>query len=379
LFAYENEEYLTAINTINKLQESILEDIAMSIKKPLKEFMPKINNIKLQIAEEERRDKFHSSIDIIVDDGNPTKIEYKGDGVKSLAAIALLKESALKTITPIIIIEEPESHLHPEAINQLNTIIESLAESNQVIVTTHNPLFVVRNDITKNIIINDGTAKSAKNLKEIRDVLGIRASDNLINSKYVLVVEGTDDKEALMYILPKLSEKIGKALRANLLNVHDLGGASNLSYKLSSLKNTLYTYSVLLDDDSEGRKAYEKAEKDNLIKAKDVTFTTCIGMVDAEFEDCLKPDVYVKRITDEYNVNLLVIPDFRKNGKWSDRVKCSFKKVGKPWNDGIEQNVKNLVVEEIKNKNSIDDIFIPTKKAFIEGLVVCIENMIAEI
>lgn len=50
----------------------------------------------------------------------------------------------MKSDTPVIIIEEPESHLHPEAINQLNAIIESLSENNQVIVTTHNPLFVVR-------------------------------------------------------------------------------------------------------------------------------------------------------------------------------------------------------------------------------------------
>ncbi len=158
----QNESYLEAMDTINQLQQDILNDIAVGIKQPLQEFMPKIKEVKLQIADERRRNYFRSGIDIIIDDGNPTNIEFKGDGIKSLTAIALLKEHALKSSTPVIIIEEPEAHLHPEAINQLNSIIEGLSENNQVIVTTHNPLFVVRDNISRNIIIDNGTAKPAK-------------------------------------------------------------------------------------------------------------------------------------------------------------------------------------------------------------------------
>lgn len=85
--------------------------------------------------------------------------------------------------------------MHPEAIAQLEKVIKSLAENNQVIVTTHNPLLVVRNKISSNIIVENGKAKPAKSLEEIRNILGIRASDNLINSKYVLVVEGQTTKK----------------------------------------------------------------------------------------------------------------------------------------------------------------------------------------
>lgn len=374
----KNTDYLKAMDTINRLQQNVMNEIAANIKQPLQEFMPKIKEVKLQITDERRRNYFRSGIDIIIDDGNPTNIELKGDGIKSLTAIALLKEHALKSDTPVIIIEEPESHLHPEAINQLNAIIESLSENNQVIVTTHNPLFVVRDNISSNIIIDNGTAKPAKNLREVREVLGIKVSDNLVNSKYILVVEGDDDKEALKYILPKMSEKIGKAIKQNLLTIHELGGASSLSYSLSLLKNMLCSYVVLLDDDDAGRKAFNKADKDNLIKAKDVTFTTCIGMTEAEFEDCLKPTVYQQRIKEEFGCDLSLIPDFKKSGKWSDRVKSSFKKIGKPWSDTIETHVKALVVEEIKKQKEIDDILIPQKKDFLDGLISSIENMITE-
>lgn len=375
----KNESYIDAMNTISRLQQNIMDEISNSIKQPLQEFMPKIKEVKLQIADERRRSYFRSGIDIIIDDGNPTNIELKGDGIKSLTAIALLKEHALKSDTPVIIIEEPESHLHPEAINQLNTIIESLSENNQVIVTTHNPLFVVRDNISSNIIIDNGTAKPAKSLREVREILGIKISDNLINSKYILVVEGNYDKEILRYVLPMLSEKIEKSIKQNLLTIYELSGASSLSYILALLKNMLCTYTVLLDDDEEGKKAFDKASKDNLIKAKDVIFTTCIGMAEAEFEDCIKPTVYQQRIKEEYGVDLSIISDFKKNGKWSNRVKSSFKKIGKPWNDIIENQVKALVVEEIKNHKKVEEIIIPQKKGFLDGLVSSIENMITEI
>lgn len=374
----KNIDYLKAMDTINELQQSVLDDIASNIKQPLQEFMPKIREVKLQITDERRKYFFRNGIDIIIDDGNPTNIEFKGDGIKSLTAIALLKEQALKSTTPVIIIEEPEAHLHPEAINQLNLIIEGLSENNQVIVTTHNPLFVVRDNISRNIIIDNGTAKPAKNLKEVREVLGIKVSDNLINSKYVLVVEGTDDKDALRHMLPKMSDKISKAIKQNLFTIHELGGASSLCYTLNLLKNMLCSYVVLLDDDDEGKKAFEKAEKENLIKVKNITYTTCKGMVEAEFEDCLKPTVYQKRIKDEYGCDLSLIPEFKKNGKWSDRVKTSFKKIGKPWNDTIEKKVKALVVEEIEKQKDLDDILISQKKDFLEGLVISVENMITE-
>ena len=46
--------------------------------------------------------------DIIIDDGSPTSIAFKGDGVKSLAALGLLKDRKKRSGSSIIAIEEPE-------------------------------------------------------------------------------------------------------------------------------------------------------------------------------------------------------------------------------------------------------------------------------
>ena len=99
--------------------------------------------------------------------------------MKSLAALGLLQDRVRSDGASIIAIEEPESHLHPAAIHQLLSVIRTLADDNQVILSTHNPLFVDRHEINTNIVIEKGAAKPAKNVKQIRDLLGIKASDNL--------------------------------------------------------------------------------------------------------------------------------------------------------------------------------------------------------
>ena len=73
--------------------------------------------------------------------------------------------------------------------------------------------------------MNNGTARIAKSIAEIRSVLGVLPSDNLRNARYILVVEGEDDKISLQKILPLCSNKIKNALNTNQLIIKPLGGA----------------------------------------------------------------------------------------------------------------------------------------------------------
>ena len=143
-----------------------------------------------------------SNIEVVIDDGIATSIRNKGDGIKSLVTLAILKDKRNMQGASIIAIEEPESHLHSGAIHSLVDVIQNMSENNQVIITTHNPLFVQQNKISSNIIVNNGTARIAKSIAEIRSVLGVLPSDNLRNARYILVVEGEDDKISLQKLLP---------------------------------------------------------------------------------------------------------------------------------------------------------------------------------
>lgn len=370
----ENDErYLAALSTIAELQRPVLEELATRVHGPLMEFLPSIKSVQLEISESGRRVSLRRDVNVIIDDGTPTLLEYKGDGVKSLAALGLLKSRRTQSGASILAIEEPESHLHPAAIHQVNEIIQEIAKTSQVILTTHNPLFVDRENVKANIIVADGGATPAKSIASIRDLLGIKASDNLMHANYALVVEGEEDAIALRALLPTLSEKLAKALRNNMLIIEPIGGAGNLSYKLSLLKNSLCAFHTLLDKDQAGIDAYQKAEKDSLISIAHCTFITCNGMSEAEFEDCLNLDVYTATILNEQGVDLSS-GKFRGNGKWSQRLRTTFLDQGKPFTDALLMKSKYLVAAAVARnpKEALNE----HKRNSIDAVVSSLERLI---
>lgn len=368
-----NEEYRHAYEKILELQQLKLDSISSTLLSPLKVFLPKIQNIKIVKETEDMlgRASYSSDFDIIIDDGTPTSINYKGDGIKSLVSLAILKERTNTKPASIIAIEEPESHLHSEAIHSLCDVINRISEKNQVILTTHNPLFVQQNYIKSNIIVDKGEAHPAKSIAEIRDVLGVLAADNLSNANKVVVVEGEDDKIYLTKILSLKNTTIDKALKNNSLVILPLFGASNLSHVLYNLQRELCQYVVLLDNDSAGKDAYSVAESKGLINSSQVKFTICNGMISSEIEDCIKPSVYKKIIFDNFGVTV-DCKDFKGNKKWSDRMRECFYSQGSPWNDTIEKQVKWSIANTLPD--SIEEILIEQKSGFIDGLINIIES-----
>lgn len=374
---YDNEEYKSAEQTIYNLQEAVYNDIANRILAPLQEFLPQLTNV--EIKSRGRRlvwRGFRNDVDVILNDGTPTSILYKGDGIKSLVSLAILKESKNEIGASIIAIEEPESHLHPEAIHSLVNVINGISENHQVIITTHNPLFVQRNNISNNIIVDHGTAKPAKNIKEIRELLGVLPEDNLINASHVLVVEGEDDKIALNKILSSLSPTIKDALIKNKLVIQPLAGATNLNYELSRLRSYVCRYFVFLDADEAGYDAAEKAIEKGLLSESDVKYSICNGNNTAEFEDCLKKDFYIEAIRNKFSVDLGVT-SFRNSKKWSDRVKTVFLSQRQRWTDAVEKKVKMEVTKLIPVEDA-DSVLDEHKRGSIDALVNALENMLSQ-
>lgn len=124
-------------------------------------------------------------------------------------------------ITPIVLIEEPESFLHPSAQAEFGRVLRELANKLkiQTIVTTHSPYMLSQENPNSNILLD---RKSFRNkLKEtivvdvkednwmqpFSEILGLDSNEfldwkNVLNTKfdYVLLVEGDTDKKYLEYI-----------------------------------------------------------------------------------------------------------------------------------------------------------------------------------
>lgn len=376
-----NEEYIEAMQKVDFLHQEILDRITEKIKNPLMTFLPNLKDVSIQKNKNDRIPRLiRNEIDIILDDGVATSIKYKGDGIKSLVTLALLKDKVYFNGSSVIAIEEPESHLHSGAIHGLVNVINKMSENNQVIITTHNPLFVQQNKLNSNIIVNQGTAHKAKTISEIREILGVWPSDNLRDARFAVVVEGESDKTYLLKLLPFYSTKIKQVLQNNQLVIQCLGGAGNICHVLNNLKNNMCNYVVLLDHDVAGIEASEKAKSNNLLKDSEFKYTICNGMKESEFEDCFKFDFYKDIIKKNYNVNLDV-STFRGNKKWSVRMKETFLNQGSTWDSEVEKSVKNLLANNLPtniSQNNIFDIIIQQKSGFIYGLVTAIELMILE-
>lgn len=170
LAAVENDiAYQKALRAVARIQQPVLDKISASIKKTLNVFLPNVRQVQVSIAAEARYRALRRSCEIVIDDGTPTQLSRKGDGVQSLAALSLMRhasESSGLGRNLILAIEEPESHLHPNAIHQLKVVLTEIAQKHQVIMTTHCPLFVDRARIKSNVLVHQNKATPAQEVKK---------------------------------------------------------------------------------------------------------------------------------------------------------------------------------------------------------------------
>jgi hypothetical protein len=376
----ENDpKYKAALKTIADLQKPVLDNISQSIKATLIQFLPAIKNVKVQIAAADRVRALRRSSEIVVDDGSATPLKHKGDGVQSLAAIALMRRAAAQQSAAnysVIALEEPESHLHPKAIHELRVVLQELATTQQIVITTHCPVFVDRMHIGANLIVDRNRARSARSIAEIRDILGVRAADNLRHAELVLVVEGTEDVVALGALLPANSSIVGGALESGTLVINALQGATNLSYKISLLRDALCEYHCYLDNDDAGRRSLDAARNDGLLRDAEYNLTICNGMTQAEIEDIYALQTYRAAVENAHTVNMDV-PGFHGNAKWSDRLREIFLSQGKEWNDRVKADVKMLVAKAVADAPGAALNF--HKRSSFDGLVNALEKRLASL
>jgi AAA15 family ATPase/GTPase len=95
LAVVENDAaYQAALKAVAKIQQPVVEKISASIKDTLKEFLPNVREVRVSIPEEERFRALRRVCEIVVDDGTPTQLSRKGDGVQSLAALSLMRHAS---------------------------------------------------------------------------------------------------------------------------------------------------------------------------------------------------------------------------------------------------------------------------------------------
>lgn len=339
-----DEEYSAALDKIQSIQDPIFKNLGDAIQKTVVGFLPTVSSVKIEPKREEQHRALRREINITVNDGQSTRLERKGDGVQSIVALAVMRffSSRKESIgNNIIAIEEPESHLHPFAIHELRKVILEMADNNQIVLTSHSPLFVNPSKLENTVIVQGSRAKAAEHVGQIRDVLGVKFSDNLYNASVIGLVEGFDDVVALQKIMAARSKKIDAAFKSGTLILDHLSGASSLSQKASYYTASACQIQCLLDNDSAGVEAVNKALASKVIQNKDYNLTSTPGLPESELEDLYNIREYKSDFFDEFGVDIGKSAPGPKKLKWSDRTKRIFESSGKVWTKDIKDDTKH--------------------------------------
>lgn len=198
---------------------------------------------------------------------------HKGTGYRRLFMVARFRYLAQKSKgnNIIYLIEEPETFLHPTAQQDLLNALKELSNENQVITTTHSPVFAGATDVGGVVLCSKTTQSNYENaeignerefLYKIIDELGIKPSFNLRdNHESILFVESTNDMKFYDIICKKL---LGFNLIGNpKILVLPFGGGTdidsflNIDYFDSSGRKLF----LLIDSDKQQNKQQEQLQK----------------------------------------------------------------------------------------------------------------------
>ncbi len=315
----EDQQYKDAVNYIEEYRKRKLQELSERIKKPVSQFLPALKSINLSVEDRYTRKRQYMSdknVVVEIDDGVKTKLQHKGDGVKSLVTMAILSQTDEKN--RIIIVDEPENHLHPEAIHYLRKVLYDLSQHNQVVIITHNPIFVNRCTVSSNIIVDKNEAKPASRIDDVRKVLGVQMSDNLAYSDFVIVVEGPSDKALLQAVIKNDNEL--KDYLDNIFTIRSIGGTHNLIAEILGLERYLCHYIIILDNDNAGKETAKEAKDRLSLPNERFRFFMQKNMRESELEDFYDISAYKDYLLEKYSIDISV-PSFKdKRKKWSDRI-----------------------------------------------------------
>lgn len=207
-------------------------------------------------------------------------MSHKGTGYRRLFMVARFRYLAEKRKGKNIIylIEEPETFLHPTAQSDLLEAFKELSNENQIIITTHSPVFAGATDVKGVILCTKEKQSNYFQADEDSDTaflnkviieLGIKPSYNLRDDfEKILFVEGQDDATFYKIICNKV---LGRHLEDKVL-VLTCGGSSVDSFiNISYFKKNGRDLFLILDSDK-GLSARDP--KKPLIQVETVSYFT---------------------------------------------------------------------------------------------------------
>ncbi|WP_223437892.1 MULTISPECIES: AAA family ATPase [unclassified Pseudomonas] len=180
----------------------------------------------------------------------------------------------------VLLLDEPALALHALAQTDFLHYIDSLAETHQVIYTTHSP-FMINSDRLHQVrvvedkpnvgtVISDNLSSSdPKTIFPLQAALGWNIAQNLFIAKQNLLVEGVSELALLQSMSRAVEESGGKGLNS-VITIVPVGGLSNVATFISLLNGNGLKFAVLHDYNGKPDQKLESLVQQKLLNKKQV-------------------------------------------------------------------------------------------------------------
>jgi energy-coupling factor transporter ATP-binding protein EcfA2 len=247
----------------------------------------------------------------VSDSRRPEKVELedRSSGLQWFLSFYLvfLVESRREHRDSILLLDEPGLSLHPLAQRDLSAFFEGLAQTNQIIYTTHSPFLVdadMLDRVRKVYVADDGSTKASPDLRRgnedprksgatyaIYSALNMNVAESILYGCLPVIVEGPSDQHYLATIKIILigNQRISPKREIVFPPSHGARNAKVVASILTGRDEELPI--MLLDGDEAGRKMARDMQNGLYQNAKERVLSTdkYAGFADSEIEDLFAP------------------------------------------------------------------------------------------
>ncbi|PKP19601.1 MAG: hypothetical protein CVU05_10960 [Bacteroidetes bacterium HGW-Bacteroidetes-21] len=245
------EKALSSQARCDELQEKMSDKVTKYINQIWKEHKIKIkisinaNNCKVHVEDKDKKFAYYT-------------MNQRSDGFKQFLSLILslsVQNETKNLKNNIILIDEPEVHLHPSGIRYLRDEILKIGKNNIVFLSTHSHYmididtperhWIVQKEKSETKITQVTNDLSLTDDKVIATAFGLNLFKELL-PKNIIIVEGGDDKNIISHTLTNLNNSFKFSIKA-------AGGASKAPGFARLLNDEKVKAFILLDSDKEGR------------------------------------------------------------------------------------------------------------------------------
>ena len=289
--ALEGLKQILEAEGINRAPELVTFD--EEINEKLDAFFPNLT-VKVHIPTPELKEVFKKGTIKVYENllPNPKDVSSLGHGAQRSIQMTLIRHLAdLKLIsqqnrtTTLLLIDEPELYLHPQAIEILRKSLNILStQGYQVIFSTHSPFMITQKDVGNTILVRKNdilgtfkrtTLKSAIPIVEqtaqhqLTLMYSLSNSSNILFSEKIILVEGKTENKLLPLIIEKVT---GKTILHHKTALVKLDGSSNIKKSIHVLSTMDLPTKSIADLDF----ALKNGISDGYLQADDIDVLACL-------------------------------------------------------------------------------------------------------